>query len=123
MSQYFDVGDETLWNPSNGAARLFLRTLRVYEEEVGLASGFGPMENDECQVDPAALEAFVNALLAWHDRRSHHVIDALSWGFTATVLALARRAGAEVRWPAHSERGWGVRVREWADELDGHLVH
>ncbi|MEU0839344.1 DUF6086 family protein [Streptomyces sp. NPDC005962] len=22
MSQYFDMGNETLWNPSNGAARL-----------------------------------------------------------------------------------------------------
>ncbi|MEU1458820.1 DUF6086 family protein [Streptomyces avermitilis] len=25
MSMYFDVGDKTRWNPSNGAGRLFLR--------------------------------------------------------------------------------------------------
>lgn len=99
MSQYFDVGDETLWNPSDGAARLFLRYVRLYEEELGVPSGFGPMENDECKIDPAVFETFVNTLLRWHDSRSHHVIDALSRGFTATVLILAERARIEPRRP------------------------
>ncbi|ALV37930.1 DUF6086 family protein [Streptomyces sp. CdTB01] len=98
MSQYFDIGDETVWNPSNGAARLFLRQVAVFEAELGLASGFGPMENDECRMDPAAFEIFVNALLAQHRRTSHAVILALGEGFTATTLALAERAGIPVDW-------------------------
>ena len=48
MSQYFDMGNETLWNPSNGAAQLFVRQVRLYEDVLGVSSGIGPMENDEC---------------------------------------------------------------------------
>lgn len=109
MSQYFDVGDETLWNPSNGAARLFLRHVRLYEEELGVPSGFGPMENDECEIDPAVFEAYVDALLELHDRTRHAVIDALSEGFVATVLVLAGRAGIEVRRPAAADGLEGLR--------------
>ncbi|MFC8350236.1 DUF6086 family protein [Streptomyces sp. NPDC057280] len=132
MSQYFDVGDETLWNPSNGAARLFLRHVRLYEEELGVPSGFGPMENDECKIDPAAFATYVDALLDLHDRTRHSVIDALSEGFVATVLVLAGRAGIEPGRPAPTDRPSGltdvqvpvpdaqdrtVRLRERADLL------
>jgi len=34
MSQYFDLGDETLWNPSNGASRLFRSQVAVFEAEL-----------------------------------------------------------------------------------------
>lgn len=98
MSQYFDVGDETLWNPSNGASGMFRRQVAVFEAELGLPSGIGPMENDECQVAPVAFGAFVDALLAWHRGTSHGVVSALSEGFTATVLVLAERAGITVDW-------------------------
>lgn len=99
MSQYFDMGDETLWNPSTGASRLFLRLVEAFEAELGLPSGIGPMEDDECQIDPVTLEAFLNALLAHHQRTTHAVILTFSEGFTAALLVLAQRAGVEVRWP------------------------
>ncbi|WP_254882141.1 DUF6086 family protein [Streptomyces sp. NA03103] len=38
---YFELGDETLWNPSNGAGRLFMRQVEVFEAELGLPSGIG----------------------------------------------------------------------------------
>ncbi|MFF8846512.1 DUF6086 family protein [Streptomyces sp. NPDC015127] len=98
MSQYFDMGDETLWNPSNGASRMFRRQVAVFEGELALPSGIGPMENDECQIDPIAFETFVDALLAQHRRTSHAIVLALSEGFTATVLVLAERAGIRPDW-------------------------
>ncbi|MFF9152847.1 DUF6086 family protein [Streptomyces sp. NPDC014846] len=98
MSQYFDIGDETLWNPSDGAARLFLRQVAVFEAELGLPSGLGPMRNDECQVDPVAFGVFTDTLLARHRRTGHSVLLALSEGFVATVLVLAGRAGVPVDW-------------------------
>ncbi|MFC8981149.1 DUF6086 family protein [Streptomyces sp. NPDC057411] len=101
MSQYFDMGDETLWNPSNGASRMFQRQVAVFEAELELPSGIGPMENDECQISPDTFEAFVNALLAKHRRTSHAIWLALSEGFTATVLVLAERAGIKVDWARH----------------------
>ncbi|CAL9526055.1 hypothetical protein SUDANB1_03923 [Streptomyces sp. enrichment culture] len=140
MSQYFDMGEETLWNPSNGASRLFQRQVAVFEAELGLPSGIGPMVNDECQIAPGAFETFVNALLAQHRRTSHAIVLALSEGFTATVLVLAERAGIAIDW-AHlgaapdgppqdvqvsaptgmstpAEGGaWGTGLREKAREL------
>ncbi|MGW7363705.1 DUF6086 family protein [Streptomyces sp. NPDC054841] len=128
MSQYFDMGDETLWNPSNGASRLFLRHVAVFEEELGLPSGIGPMVADECQVDPAAFEIFVNALLAEHRRTRHRVMLALSDGFVATMVVLAERARVNVRWtPPDTAPGEGLRDVQvpmanwdeaaWADRL------
>ncbi|WP_030746452.1 DUF6086 family protein [Streptomyces sp. NRRL F-5135] len=98
MSQYFDVGDETLWNPSNGASRMFQRHVALFEAELALLSGIGPMENDECQIDPVTFGTFVNALLAQHRRTGHAVLLALSEGFVATVLVLAERAGTKLDW-------------------------
>ncbi|MEV6840398.1 DUF6086 family protein [Streptomyces sp. NPDC051133] len=109
MSQYFDIDDETLWNPSNGASRLFRRQVAVFEAELGLSSGIGPMENDECQIDPAAFELFVIALLAQHRRTTHAIVLALSEGFTATVLVLAERAGIRVDWAQLGSAPDGVR--------------
>lgn len=98
MSQYYDMGDETLWNPSNGASRLFMSQVSVYEAELGMPSGIGPMQADECQIDPIAFKEFVDALLAWHRRTSHAFMAALSEGFVATMLVLAERAGIAVNW-------------------------
>ncbi len=96
MSQYFNLGDETLWNPSNGASRMFQRQIALFEDELGIPSGIGPMENDECEIAPAAFEAFVHALLARRRRTNHTVLLALCEGFTVTVLVLAERAGIKV---------------------------
>jgi hypothetical protein len=70
----------------------------VFEAELELSSGIGPMENDECQIDPAIFDIFVNALLARHRRTGHAIVLGLSEGFTATVLVLAERAGIRVDW-------------------------
>lgn len=103
MSMYFDIGDETLWNPSSGAGRLFLRQVEVFEAELKLPSGIGQGrywgDPDTLEVDPALYAEFVRGLVAWHCRTGHSVILALSEGFVATAVALARRAGIEVEMP------------------------
>ncbi|WP_431982115.1 DUF6086 family protein [Streptomyces qinglanensis] len=101
MSQYFDIGDETLWNPSNGVSRMFQRQVAVFEAELELPSGIGPMVNDECQISPDTFETFVNALLAQHRKTSHSIWLALCEGFTAAVLVLAERAAIKVDWARH----------------------
>ncbi|MCQ8774797.1 DUF6086 family protein [Streptomyces telluris] len=98
MSQYYDMGDRSLWNAATGVSRLFMGQVSVYEAEVGMPSGIGPMREDECQVDPAVFKVFAEALLAWHCRAIHPVTAALSEGFVVTVLALAGRAAIEVNW-------------------------
>ncbi|MGJ5897878.1 hypothetical protein DF268_28170 [Streptomyces sp. V2] len=102
MSQYFEIDGESLWNPSNGASRLFLAHVRLYESKLGIPSGFGEMTDDECAIDVTLFGAFVRALLDRHARTSHSIIDALSEGFVATVVALAGRAGVDVTVPEPS---------------------
>lgn len=74
MSQYYKLGDRTLWNPSNGASRLFMSHVTVYQTQVGLPSGISPTDADERQIDPIAFAAFVDALLAWHSETRHAIM-------------------------------------------------
>jgi hypothetical protein len=124
VSQYYKLGDHTLWNPSNGASRLFMSQVSVYQAEVGLPSGVGLMEADECQIDPIAFAAFVDALLAWHSKTRHAVMATLSEGFVATVLALAEKANIEVNWQAaesaesaHLKTASDPHAKEWTAAL------
>ena len=116
MSQDYDMDDETLWNPSNGASRLFLGQLAVFEAELRLPSGISPMENDECEIDPVRFALFVNSLLAQHRRTQHTVIRVLSEGFVATMLVLAGRAGVEVRWDENMDPR-ADQLREIVEQL------
>ncbi|MGW7568871.1 DUF6086 family protein [Streptomyces tendae] len=106
MSMYFDIDGETLWNPSNGAGRLFLRQVEVFEAELNLPSGIGQGkywgDPDTLEVVPAVYADFARSLVDWYCRTGHSVILALSEGFVATAVALARRAGIEVEMPAPS---------------------
>ncbi|MFD7689884.1 DUF6086 family protein [Streptomyces sp. NPDC059781] len=112
MSMYFKLGDETLWNPSNGAGRLFMRQVEVFEAELGLPSGIGQGkywgDPDTLDVEPVAYAEFVRGLVSWHCGTSHSVILTLSEGFVATAVALARRAGIDVETPAPEDgHAWG----------------
>ncbi|GAA2045785.1 hypothetical protein GCM10009839_57440 [Catenulispora yoronensis] len=99
MSQYYVVGDETVWNPAQGVSQLFLRQVAAFEDIVAQPSGIGPMESDEARIAPAELRAFADALLLWRARSRHPVLAALSDGFLATIIALADRTGvADPTW-------------------------
>lgn len=112
MSMYFDISDETLWNPSNSAGRLFLRQVEVFEAELKLASGIGQGkywgDPDTLEVDPVVYAEFARGLVAWHCQTGHSVILTLSEGFVATAVALARRAGIEVEMPESPSGHTGV---------------
>ncbi|WP_371624398.1 DUF6086 family protein [Streptomyces sp. NBC_01116] len=124
MSQYYTLRDQTLWNPSNGASRLFMSQVTVYQAEVGVPSGIGPMEADECQIDSIAFAAFVDALLTWHGETRHAIMATLSEGFVATVLAWAEKANIEVKWEAaeraercYLETASDPHAKEWTAAL------
>src|SRR5262249_29542875 len=78
-------------------SRVFLGQVRLFEDELSLASGVGPVEADECEVDVARFGTFAAALLAYRAPANHQILRALTDGFVITVLALAERTGVEVR--------------------------
>jgi hypothetical protein len=142
MSQYYEMDGTTLWNPSNGASRLFLNQAKFFEEELGLPSGISPMKSDVCEVTPVVLEMFLATALAWRGRTDHAVVQALSDGFLATLLVIAERAGITTSSAApvgetsgvHDAQGrsgplsghdsgfeWSISVRERARQLDNFM--
>ncbi|MFD4219916.1 DUF6086 family protein [Streptomyces griseus] len=46
------MGDKTLWNPSSGASRMFQRQVAIFEVELALPSGIGPMEKISARSAP-----------------------------------------------------------------------
>ncbi|MGP3966030.1 DUF6086 family protein [Nonomuraea sp. 3N208] len=113
MSQYFQVGDQVLWNPSNGVAGLFIRSAEALAPETGLPTGLGPMESDECEVDLATFAAFVSTLIGRYERSNHPILHSLMEGFIATALVLVERGGAELPVPDANDGGWrDVQVSE-----------
>ncbi|WUA85930.1 DUF6086 family protein [Streptomyces pseudovenezuelae] len=103
---YFDISDETLWNPSNSAGRLFLRQVEVFEAELKLASGIGQGkywgDPDTLEVDPVVYAEFARGLVAWHCQTGHSVILTLSEG---SWRRRSRSRGArESRWRCPNRR-------------------
>ncbi|MEV0659968.1 DUF6086 family protein [Actinomadura luteofluorescens] len=107
MSQYFQNGDDVLWNPATRVAGLFLDMAEAHARMLGIPSGLGPMEEDECQVDVQAFASFTDALVRYHANSSHRILKSLMEGFVATALAIAI---------ADNVAGPVAAVRERADD-------
>ncbi|MFI6944641.1 DUF6086 family protein [Streptomyces sp. NPDC050422] len=101
--------------PVQRCGRLFLRHVEALEAELGLPSGIRQGEHagdpDTVVLDRAVYAEFVHGLVAWHCRTRHGVILALSEGFSAVAVALARRAGiaVELPGPESSDAAGGAR--------------
>ncbi|MFD1048886.1 DUF6086 family protein, partial [Kibdelosporangium lantanae] len=89
MSQYFEVGEETLWNPSNGPGILFARTARAMESIAGVPCGigvgrWGPGDPDCHSIDLPVFTAFtdqgIRVYLDFHqDLYSRYLFNKDSW--------------------------------------------
>ena len=133
MSQYFQVGDLILWNPSNRVAELFVRTSEAVAPLVAAPTGIDAMHADEYEVDLDAFVGFIDALVKQYVSSSHAILRSLLEGFLATSLVLVDRAGRSVpslhapaaldpRDVSVSSEGIGAlgdpaRLRELADAL------
>ncbi|MBQ1023997.1 DUF6086 family protein [Micromonospora sp. C95] len=95
MSQYFQVGDLVLWNPSNRVAELFVRTSEAVAVLVGVPTGIGPVRADDYEIDLDVFVGFVDALVAQYMSSSHAILRSLLEGFIATALVLVDRAGRD----------------------------
>jgi len=107
MSQYFDVGERTLWNPSNGPGTLFLSVAKALEPVAELPSGigvgrWGPGDPDCHGIDLVAFTRFTDVLVRRYRESNHLILRSLMEGFIATAIVLVERGGGTV--PALSEQ-------------------
>jgi hypothetical protein len=109
VSQYFQDGDDVLWNPATRVAQLFTDTAEALARLVERPTGLGPMAEDECQVDVPVFAAFVDELVRRYARSNHSVLKSLMDGFTGTAIVLVERAGADVPALAEMPDNPGVR--------------
>jgi hypothetical protein len=105
VSQYFKIGRQILWNPSNGVSGLFMRSAEALAPVAGLPTGLGAMKADECQVDLAAFTAFVSALVRRYEQSNHPILHSLMGGFIATALVLVERGGQTISAPDTTDDG------------------
>ncbi|MFE2045096.1 DUF6086 family protein [Streptomyces sp. NPDC059477] len=108
MSQDFVLGRETLWNPSSGAAELFVRHVRLWEAPLGVASGVGPVKCDEYRIDPAAFETYLNALVL---ARRARVEVGRPGRARVEVRRPERTEYREVQVPSPGGAGWWEELR------------
>ena len=101
MSQYFDVGEQTLWNPSNGPGQLFVEMVKALEPVAGLPSGigvgrWGPGDPDCHGIDLVAFARFTDALVRRYRASNHLILRSLMEGVIATAIVLVERGGGTV---------------------------
>lgn len=96
MSQYFQVGERVLWNPSTGVSQVFVRAADSLSQLVDLPSGLGPMVADECELDIEAFSLFIDRLACRYARTTHVILRSLMEGFVATGMVLVERGGGEL---------------------------
>jgi hypothetical protein len=96
MSRYFQVGDQVLWNPSNGVAELFATTAEALVSTAGAPTGIGPLDADEYEIDLDTFGAFVDALVRRYVASRNPVLRCLLEGFTVTALVMVQRGGRSV---------------------------
>jgi hypothetical protein len=97
VSQYFQVGDVVLWNPSNTVAQLFARMTTAMVPVAGLPSGIGPdVGRDEYEIEPGTFAAFVDALTARYLSTNHPILTAMLEGYLPAALVMVQRSGRDV---------------------------
>ncbi len=96
VSQYFQVGDKVLWNPSTGVAWLFARSVEAVASAVELPTGLGAEFNDDYEVDVVTFAAFVDALVRRYRSSTHPILRTLIEGVAAVGIVMVERAGRSV---------------------------
>lgn len=96
VSQYFQIEDTVLWNPSTGVARLFVLSVEAVAPAVELPSGVGAEFNDEYEIDIVTFAAFVDALVRRYYSSTHMILRTLIEGVAAVGIVMVERAGGSV---------------------------
>lgn len=96
MSCLFEVGDTTVWSPSNTIARLFKGQADAVAAAFHVTSGLGEIIEDECAVDLPAFEKFVAEAVRQYGHATHPILRSLTVSVIATASVLVERADGQL---------------------------
>ncbi|RDI63524.1 DUF6086 family protein [Nocardia pseudobrasiliensis] len=114
MSQYFNAGDKMVWNsPGVLDGPLFATMAELLADQLGVPSGLSGMINDECDIDVAAFETFVNTILDRDYRTGSWFWHNLMPGYILTAWMLLERSGGTIREPNYDHEQFPERRRRW----------
>jgi hypothetical protein len=92
MSQYFQLGDQVLWNPATRVAQLYVGLSDAMSALIDQPTGIGPVIADEYAIDLPVFESFVGALVLHYQRATHSIMKSMMDGFIATSMVMLERA-------------------------------
>lgn len=114
MSQYFNVGDKVVWNsPGVLDGALFASMAEILADRLRVPSGLSGMINDDCEIDVATFETFVNALLDRDYHTGSWFWHNLMPGYIVTAWMLLERAGGTVQEPDYDQELHPEARRRW----------
>jgi hypothetical protein len=93
VSYVFDVGDETVWNPSLRTGRLFVGLTRYLAELTSRPTGLNAVANDMYEIEVKPFRILVNAVYEDFRSTDHLVYRGQLRGWLLTSLVLLDRAG------------------------------
>jgi hypothetical protein len=96
MSCLFEVDETTVWNPSNTVARLFQGQTEAAAETLRIASGVGPIIEDECQIDLPVFEEYLSAVVQKFHDSTHPILKSMLTALIATSWVIVERAGGRL---------------------------
>ncbi|WP_131803439.1 MULTISPECIES: DUF6086 family protein [Pseudofrankia] len=91
MGVLFEIAGETVWEPGQKVARLFLAQVRALEEATGSPSGLSASFDDEIAIDVEKFEEFIAATTSLIARSNSRALMALVRGPLRIMLALHER--------------------------------
>ncbi|MFE9765945.1 DUF6086 family protein [Streptomyces sp. NPDC005808] len=96
MSYPFELGGETLWDAGYHSGQLYASLARGAAEFLELPPGLTPNRQGGCDVEPVALQSFVEGLYGLYSSTRNELLHGLAHGLLVTSLVLLERAGGAI---------------------------
>jgi hypothetical protein len=96
MSQYYQVGDQVLWNPGQRTSLLYIAMAEMLAEQVKVPTGITYDFRDQYFLDVPRYVDFVDAVFRWATVTENPVFRAMVDGFLAASLVVVDRAGTAI---------------------------
>ncbi|CCB74094.1 MULTISPECIES: DUF6086 family protein [Streptomycetaceae] len=111
MSYYFEVGDETVWNPASRVGELYVGMLEAAAAVLKVPSGLTPGA-DESYIDMPVFEVLVQKMLAYRIEVGHPAMSIMLDGILPLSIMLVEKGGGTLAVTTEQERRYLTEARD-----------